>query len=64
MNATISLRLHERGTGTKLVRIRLTFIQDLEDPLQVGSPIRYQMSSLVKVIQFGSVRFYGGTVPV
>ena len=43
-------------TGSKLeVHVSgLAFLRDLADPLWIGSPIRYQMSSLVEVIQFGT----------
>ena len=34
------------------------------DRLQIGSPIRYQMGSLLNVNQFGTVRFQCGTMPV
>ena len=37
-------------TCANLVRISLTFIRALTDPLWIGSPIQYQMCSLVKVI--------------
>ena len=37
--------------------ISLAFILELADPLGISSPFRYQMVSLVKVIQFGSIPF-------
>ena len=52
------------GTSTKLVRISLAFIRDLDDPLQIDSLLRNQTRALVKVIQFGTVAFRGGTVAV
>ena len=52
------------GSGTKLVQKSITFIWDLTDPLQIGSPIRYQTGSLVKVIKFGTMPFQGGTETV
>ena len=45
--------------GTKSIRVSLVFIRDLADPFWIGSPIRYQMDSLRKVIQFGTVRSQG-----
>ena len=40
------------GIGTKVLQISLAFIRDLEDLLSIGSPIRYQMDSPVRVIHF------------
>ena len=52
------------GTGKKLILISLAFIRDLADPLLIGFPVWYQMGSLMKVIQFGTVQFQDGIVPV
>ena len=52
------------GTGTKLVQISIALIRDLTDPLHIGSPIRYQPGSLVKVIQFESFPLQDGTETV
>ena len=52
------------GTGTKLVRISLMFIQDLVDPVRIGSAIWYQMGPLMKVIIYGTVPIQFRTGPV
>ena len=38
--------------------------QHIADPLWIRSSIRYQAGSFVKVIQFGTVSFQGGTETV
>ena len=51
------------GTGKKLVEISLTFIRDTANPLQIGSPIMYKTSSLMKVVQVGTALFQNSTAP-
>ena len=51
-------------TIMNMVQISIAFIWDLADPLCIGSPIRYQMSSFAKMIQIGTVPSHCGTETV
>ena len=47
----VYMRQDPFGTSAKLLQASVAFIRDLADPLWIGSPIRYQTDSLLKVIQ-------------